>query len=352
MKIKIIFLSFAITCTYLSLLLEAKPKNTETYIDKIIYQTGINSLTYLPSQDIIPSFKDVMPIVPDSVWDELSKIFDTTSVLADLKERINREFLKIEIDCIAKLIDSLFDNYDIHNDPLYLKNFDRLTWFFDSLDSHYKVFEEDSSKQADKTSDSTPKKTNKKVKPKLDSKLRPADSLLLQSLTTSQKYFKKAMEEMLLAQKEFLKFLNSMMEYYFETNKGLFKEFLLQEQRIKEPEERLTPHKELDPINRKLLQQFDQENKRILKEFQNQIDTLLKELENLKNQILKQNKEFFGRLHRAGFHKSKPTEAEENCLNGDLVKKINNFFHKLLNLRKEYDSKILGELKRRGFIVE
>lgn len=354
MKIRIILLSIAITSVGLNPSLEAKPKKTKKNINKIIHQTGINSLTYLPSQDIIPSFKDVMPIVPDSVWDELSKIFDTTAVLLDLEERINREFNKIEIDCIAKFIDSLVINFDILSDTSYLRNFDKLTWFFNSLDSLSKVFDNigDFSKKADKTSDSTSKKTNKKAKRKLDSKLRPTDSLLLQSLTTNQKYFEKGFKEMLSAQKEFLKSLNSMMKYYFETNKDIFKEFLLQEQRRKELEEKLKPHKLLDSTNRKLLQQFEQENKRMLREFQEQKDKLLKELKNLKNQIQKQNKAFYDRIYRGDFFQSKPTETKENCLNKDLFEKINNFFHKLLNLRKEYDKKILDELRRRGFIVE
>lgn len=352
MKIRIIFLSIAVTYICFDSMLEAEPIKTDTSIKKIIYQTGVNSLAYLPNHDIIPSFKDVMPIVPDSVWDELSRIFDTTSVLLDLEERINRSFLKNEIDCFAKLMDSLIVNYKIPNDTFSLKNFDKLTWFFDSLDSLYNVFAEDSSQQANKTSEFASNKANKKVKRKLDSKLRLADSLFLQSLTTSQKYFEKAIEEMLSAQKEFLKSLNSMMKYYFETNKDLFKEFLLQEQRLKEREERLRPHKQLDSINRKLLQKFEQENKRMLKEFQEQRDKLLKELEDLKKQIQKQNKEFFGKLHKREFSQSKLTENKGNCLNKELVEKIYKFSRKLLNLRKEYDSKILEELKRRGFIIE
>lgn len=352
MKITIILLLIAITCIGLNPSLEAKPKKTNKNVNKIIYKTGINSLTYLPSQDIIPSFKDVMPIVPDSVWDEILQIFDTTALLLDLEERINREFSKIEIDCIAKFIDPLLINFDILSDTSYLRNFNKLTCFFNLLDSLYNAFEEDSSQKANKTSNSTSKKTNKKAKRKLDSKLQPTDSLLLQSLTTSQKYFEKGLEEMLSVQKEFLKSLNSMMKYYFETNKDIFKEFLLQEQRRKELEEKLKPHKMLDSTNRKLLQQFEQENKRMLKEFQEQKNKLLKELENLKNQIQKQNKAFYDRLHRGDFFQSKPTKTNENCLNKDLFGKMNNFFHKLLNLRKEYDKKILDELRRRGFIVE
>ncbi|MGQ9820073.1 MAG: hypothetical protein ACUVQ1_09170 [Candidatus Kapaibacteriales bacterium] len=354
MKTKLFFLLFAITCFFLISSLQSKPRKTDENVNKIIYQTGINSLIYLPSQDIIPSFRNVMPIVPDSVWGELSKIFDTTSVFLDLERRIKKEFPKIEIDCIAKLIDLLLSNTENPIDTSRPQNFDRTTWFFNSIDSLLNVFDniEGLGKDAGKTSDAFGKKTKRKEKAKIESPLSSADSLFLQSLTTSQRYFEKALEEMLSAQKEYLKSLNSMVKYYLETNKDLFKEFLLQAQRAKEREERLKPHKVLDSINRKLLHQFEQKNKRTLEEFQEQKEKLLKELENLKNQLQSQNKDFYGKLRRGELYRSKPNQTEANCLNKDLLKKLNKFLNKLLNFRKEYDQKILDELKQRGFIIE
>lgn len=365
MKPKIFVLLLAIIFTTFFISSDAKPIKANTKVYKLIYQTGINSLAYLPSLDIIPSLEPMMPIVPDSVWEDLKKMFDTTKVLAELADRVSREFNEKELDCISILIDSVLDKIEMRIDTSNLLNFQKLTMFFSILDSLPKILEnslklklefdvnngsaESRFDEEDSTQDTLKTKSNERS-PK--TKRSPESESFLQSLRLNKQIWEKAVKEMFSAQKELLKSLNALLKYYLETNKDLFKEFLLQEQRFRQRQQRLRPKKQLDSASRELLKLYEEENKKLLKEFQEQKDKLLKELENLNKEMKKQSKEYYEKNRQEKPIGTVKEKIEGSCFDKELFNKARKFFYGLLNLRKEYDSKILNELKRRGYLVE
>lgn len=367
MKIKKIFLLFSFIIIAFSPLLNAKVPNKDAKIQSLIYRSGINSLAYIPSYDIIPQLKSVMPSIPDSVWFDIARIYDTTNVIKDLEKRMKTMFNNSELDCLARLFDSELEIVGKLGDTASLIDFNRLTATYKMLDSISHFIQDtlglnlnmDSSfiargnkNKAEKNSDNKTDRARKKVRSSRKEKaLSSADSMLIQSLEFISKYFEKASQRMMSAQKELLKSLNAGMKYYLEINKDLFKEYLLQEQRFRQREQKEKPRKNLDSVNRQLYQRFTEETKKLLEEFQKQREKLLDEIEKQNRSMQKQLKNWIDSLyHNESF--IRPKNEGINCIDRNFFEKTHKFYYGLLKFRNEYDKKILEELKRRGFIVE
>lgn len=348
-RLFVLIVSFILLSANVSMLhsWDIQPTRTQK-IYKIIRLSGLSELATLPKNDIIPVLQFALPVVPDSVWQQLIEEYDSAGVVKEMADSLQKKFTQEEIDALYDLIEP-FERMKIEYEPneLPIPNFDLTLKYFkglDSLCSHINdtinwqqldsILGRGSFRFIDSIVDEFFRREAKarKQKPKSSA----PDSLAEHSLLSGIDLWAKATQQFIEAYKNYLNALQKLVEaqlQMWEDNKEL-------EKLLKDMEKKL----------QKIQREFEKESKEFQKKYKREADKIQKEVEKWKKRMeQRKNKELL------------PDSLLQKYENGwekhfqklkELLDKYYRFFKEYRYFRKEFEKRILEDLKWRGFIQE
>lgn len=344
-----LIVSFVLLSVNVSILNSWDIQTTQTQkIYKIIRLSGLSELATLPENDIIPVFQFALPVVPDSEWEELRKKYDSSNVVKEMADSLRKKFTQEEIDALYDLLEP-FERMEIEYEPneAPVSNFDLTLKYLKGLDSlcshindaiNWEQLDSILGKVSFQYIDSIVDEFSRKEAKPRNQKSQDSvpDSLAEHSLLSSIELWAKSAQQFIEAYKDYLSALQKLGEHQLQMWKGN-KEF---NKLLKDIGKRL----------QKLLKEFEKESKEFQKKYKIEAYKIQKEIEKLQKQMKQRgNKEL---LPDSLFEKQENGLKKYLQKSKELLDKYYRFFKEYRHFRKEFEKRILEDLKRRGFIQE